>query len=141
MRKIISQTWRNSRVFAVGTCLGLINDFRTILRDQTRADHDRLDRLVGSLDISQRSGFSAFAEMHLSCFLAMQSRQAEDSNSAQTRQWFWADLSDGQSSCRFNCQTSASRHAFIDPHQFINGTFHVFSGYTSGAQILAPVTK
>lgn len=91
MKKITSQTRRRSCVFAVGSCFELIDDFRMVLRDQTRSDHDRLDQLVGSLDISQRSGFTAFAEMHLSCFLAMQSRQSEDSNSVQTLQ----DMIDG----------------------------------------------
>lgn len=62
----------------------MITDFRKILRDQTRPDHDRLDELIGTLDISQRLGFTTFAEMHLSCFLAMQARQSATSKSAQT---------------------------------------------------------
>ena len=52
-------------------------DFRHALRHETRRDHDHLDRLISTLDVADRGGFQSFLQLHLSCFLVMQSRLSD----------------------------------------------------------------
>lgn len=45
--------------------------FRKVLRDGTRAEHDRLDDMFTALDITQPDDFMCFSTVHLICFQAM----------------------------------------------------------------------
>ncbi|WP_411890149.1 biliverdin-producing heme oxygenase [Yoonia sp. SDW83-1] len=49
-------------------------DFRHALREQTRTDHDFLDRMISTLDIARLRDFRVFLQIHHSCFLVMQAR-------------------------------------------------------------------
>ena len=49
-------------------------DLRHVLREQTRADHDLLDRSITTLDIAQLHDFKVFLEIHHYCFVVMRSR-------------------------------------------------------------------
>lgn len=45
--------------------------FRLLLRDETRAEHERVDRLLSSFDIGRRGDLTAFLGIHRMCFSAM----------------------------------------------------------------------
>lgn len=49
-------------------------NFRTILREATRPEHDRLDGMFTALDIAAHAGFARFVSVHLACFTAMSER-------------------------------------------------------------------
>ena len=66
-------------------------DFRHSLRERSRSDHDRLDRMITSLDIARVSDFALFLRLHLSYFLVMQSRSSDQNISAATL----SDMVDG----------------------------------------------
>tara|TARA_R110000822_G_scaffold25993_3_gene78669 strand:- start:25 stop:576 length:552 start_codon:yes stop_codon:yes gene_type:complete len=46
-------------------------DFRTILREATRPEHDHLDCMFTALDIAKLDGFASFVKVHLTCFQLM----------------------------------------------------------------------
>ena len=45
-----------------------------ILRQRSFAQHDQLDQMFRTVDISQRDGFALFASVHRTCFQAMSDR-------------------------------------------------------------------
>ncbi len=49
-------------------------NFRHALREQTRTDHDLLDRMISTLDIARLRDFRVFLQIHHSCFLVIQAR-------------------------------------------------------------------
>lgn len=55
--------------------------FRVILREKTRAEHARVDRVFSDLDIADRNGFTHFASVHLLCFEAIKKRAARRESS------------------------------------------------------------
>lgn len=59
-------------------------DLRYQLRERTRKDHDDLDELVSQFDLASHDGFRAFVQLHLCCFLQMQSRLSPECRSGQT---------------------------------------------------------
>ena len=59
-------------------------DFRHALREQTRTDHDLLDRMITTLDIARLRDFRAFLHIHHACFLAIQARSTGQGLSATT---------------------------------------------------------
>ena len=52
----------------------MMTDFRTQLRLETAADHDRVDTLFTGIDIAEFAGFTRFLEIHLACFRMMLTR-------------------------------------------------------------------
>lgn len=56
-------------------------NFRTILRETTRPEHNRLDTMFSALDIAQPAGLQRFIGVHLSCFRTMSSRALNGSHS------------------------------------------------------------
>ena len=50
---------------------GLPRNLRMALREATRPEHDRVDALVGELDLSRRTDFAHFCRMHLVAFTAL----------------------------------------------------------------------
>lgn len=69
-------------------------DFRSILRDATRAEHDLLDARFTALDISERAGFSVFVHVHLTCFQMMADAAEEGSYAGGLLRQMAAALSD-----------------------------------------------
>ncbi|MEM6438616.1 MAG: biliverdin-producing heme oxygenase [Pseudomonadota bacterium] len=57
-------------------------DFRFVLRDASRARHDRLDRMISVLDLGDAEDFARFADVHAACFGAL---GASDGASRATR--------------------------------------------------------
>lgn len=49
----------------------MYDDVRTMLRIETRADHDRVDGLFSSVDLSRRGDYTLFLTVHLTCFRAL----------------------------------------------------------------------
>lgn len=47
------------------------DDYRLVLRVQTRKAHDRLDHLISSLDITSIAGFERFCKIHITMFEAL----------------------------------------------------------------------
>lgn len=58
-------------------------NFRHVLRDQTRGPHDRVDTAISGFDIQSREGLRAFFRMHGACFEAMLLRAEADSASSK----------------------------------------------------------
>lgn len=54
-------------------------DFRTLLREETRTDHEQLDKLFTRVDIATVAGFVQFAQVHVVCFDAMRAQADGDS--------------------------------------------------------------
>ena len=52
----------------------LKTDLRHVLRQETRQEHDALDRAISTLDITRIDGFCRFLHIHHTCFTAMQTR-------------------------------------------------------------------
>ncbi|NSX55393.1 hypothetical protein [Parasulfitobacter algicola] len=52
-------------------------DFRHVIREQTRTDHDLLDRMITTLDIAQLDDFRVFLQIHHCCFVVMRSRSLD----------------------------------------------------------------
>lgn len=64
----------------------LPQDFRNILRQETRVAHDQLDHHFTQIDIASRDGLKAFVGVHLACFQMMQARLRSSNLSAATLQ-------------------------------------------------------
>lgn len=78
-----------SRRFHVGSslrksCYFLEPNLRYALRQETRKEHAELDRLISTLNITTRSGFGMFLQLHLNCFCAMQSRLSSECRCSPT---------------------------------------------------------
>lgn len=54
------------------------SNFREVLRTDTRRDHERLDSLISSLDISKRQDFARFCNIHDMCFCALTAQCSDD---------------------------------------------------------------
>tara|TARA_R110002012_G_scaffold232467_1_gene405291 strand:- start:11008 stop:11565 length:558 start_codon:yes stop_codon:yes gene_type:complete len=67
-------------------------DFRHALRDRSRKDHDLVDRMITTLDITRLDDFANFLQIHLSCFVLMQSRASEPCLSTATLSDMIAEL-------------------------------------------------
>ena len=61
-------------------------DFRQVLREETQADHARVDRLLSFFDIARPDGLEGFLLVHKYCFREMQGLAAPDSHAAASLQ-------------------------------------------------------
>lgn len=57
-------------------------DFRLVLKERTQIDHDGVDSLLSTFDITTQDGLARFLAVHLTCFAAME-RVAPDGSEAR----------------------------------------------------------
>ncbi|MCE8007775.1 biliverdin-producing heme oxygenase [Aestuariivita sp.] len=68
-----------------------VADFRWYLRDKTKDHHDRLDRMMSALDLSERADLARFLHVHLICIEAMM-RHSPDPSLPRMVESFRKDL-------------------------------------------------
>lgn len=58
-------------------------NFRFVLRDQTQAQHERVDAALSGLDLTEAGDYGTFLKIHVHCFAQMQSAVAPGGSLAQ----------------------------------------------------------